>query len=496
MKPSPFGRIALLLAGALLGLYVLLLHPSASQAQVPTADQFRYVLERVEVDGNRKTSTSVIKREMVVGAGDVIDVHDPRIDESKWRLIGTGWFDQVELSLRRGKERGFVVLVVHVQERNTIVLQRVAIGVSRGVERTSDRSNDILPYVGFQLSERNLLGTGKTLALTTLLSQQQQGVRVGFFDPSFFQSPFLFSTSAFFLNGLEFFGNDPLVSIRCPPPGEGVCPPEVEAENAVVFYKRYGASVGMGHDLGSFTRFTLDWQVEGVQVDFSPDAASEVVGGEVRPLDFHILDGRSRLSTARFGLIYDRRDNPVLASRGTLVRFHGDLASAVFGSEYDFLKLQVLARHWYPLGRGHLRVGLFAGVLSGDAPFFHRFFVSDLSDLIPSRILGMNLDNRRAPNLLRTAVGEARSGELAGRVDVEYGFSLYRGRGFFRAVDGYVGAGVIALTHHDDVQVGLAGYSGASRIPADMTFDFGLRADTEIGVLQLGFSSLLAFFVL
>src|SRR5262249_52991096 len=149
------------------------------------------------------------------------------------------------------------------------------------------------------------------------------------------------------------------------------------------------------------------WQAELVDVGVLPDAASERRGRDVVPIDFAIDNGKSFVSTAQFNLLYDRRDDPALPTQGLLIHFRGELGSGLIGSDYDFLRLQTLLRKWVPLPWGHvLRFTGFAGVVFGRAPFFYKFYASDLSDLIPSRVLEMSLDRRPPPNLLHTAIGE------------------------------------------------------------------------------------------
>jgi len=470
-------------------------------AAPPTSDALspiRYVLERVEVRGNDKTADFVVLRYVPFEAGDVLDVDDPDIDGIRYRLLGSGYFETVHLSLTRGSARGRVVLVVEVEERNTIIVEHLALGLSQGVENTTDTASDLLPYLGLTLAETNFLGTGIALSLSGLISERQQGVSVRFNDPTFRGSAFSLGLAGFFNNGREFFGTDALVAVRCPPdldPGEP-CPAEVEANSAVVFYRRYGLRVGSGVDLGNAAWLTLDWQPELVDVPIRPDAASEMRGTDIEPIDFAIREGTSFLSTLRLGFHYDNRDDPVLPSRGVLVRLMVDGSSPILGSAYNFLKVHGQVRHWVPMpwGHGHsVRFGIYGGVLFGDAPFFFKFYAADLSDLIPSRILEMNVDDRSPPNLLNTSIVERRSGDLAGRVDVEYNLPIYQGHGGLRSVSGYFGGGLYALSDRRDLALSVPGYEGASKVPVDLTFDFGVRFDTSVGMFQVGFSTLLGF---
>lgn len=470
-------------------------------AQANVEYHIRYFLERIEVHGNTDTRDYVVRRFVPIEEGDVLDVDDPAIETIRWRLLGTGFFSDVRLRLRRGTRRGWVILVIEVEERNTLVIEQIALGISQGVLRTTDTSTDLLPYAGVTLTETNLLGLGMNLSASALASKRQQGVRARFTDPLFLGSGFLFSMAGFYNNGREFFGDDEVrVSIVCPEPDPAdpmeECPPEVLARNAVVFYQRGGMSLGTGHDISASARYTLDWQGELVNVRVRPEAASERRGDDIVPIDFAIEDDLSIVSAVQFNLIYDRRDDPALPTRGTLVRFRTDVASRLLGSDYSFLRTQTLIRHWVPLpwGGHHLRFSAFAGAVFGQSPFFYRFYASDLSDLIPSRILDMNIDSRAPPDLLGTAVAEMRSEELAARVDVEYGLPLYRGEGGLRALNAYFDVGVYALADHRDLRVAVSGYDGLARLPIDLTFDVGVRADTSVGVFQLGFSTMLGFF--
>jgi hypothetical protein len=44
---------------------------------------------------------------------------------------------------------------------------------------------------------------------------------------------------------------------------------------------------------------------------------------------------------------------------------------------------------------------------------------------------------------------------------------------------------------HRDLTDAATGYDGAARVPIDLTYDLGLRIETEVGGFSLGFSNLL-----
>jgi hypothetical protein len=474
---------------------------TATEELAPVASggaPIRYRLEDIRVRSAR-TRSSVIAGFVPLERGGRFDVDDPRIEEIRWRLLGTGWFDEVKLSLVRGKSRGWVVLEIDVKERNTLLIEQFAMGLSRVVSSSTATHDVLRPYVGLGLVETNLLGLGVSLSGTAAVTPQQSGLHFGYHDPRVGGSGFSLSGRVFHNYAREFFGRNPLVAITCPvpPPDEedpADCDPDVKAERAVVIYHRTGVGLGTGHEISSRLRYRLDWLGEYINVLSKPQAASTQRGSAIVPIDFRIADGQSHVSSLRFGLIFDNRDHPALPTRGQYVDFSARFATHLLGSSYDFARFELWARHWIPLPWSHvISVGLFMGTLFGDAPFFYNFYAADLSDLLPSRVLELNLDRRRTLNLLGTSIVEMDMEDLAARLDLQYKLALHRSGGFVRGVDAYVGAGVFMLTRREDLRVGIPGYHGVSRFPIDLTFDLGVQADTDIGLFKLGFSTLIGF---
>lgn len=452
--------------------------------------RLRYYLARVDVRGNERTRARVIRSFVEIERGAVIDPESDVLEALEWRLRGTGWFKSVRLSLEPAPRRNWVVLVIEVEERNSITMSGLTFGVSEGLNGSRDTSRDTVPYLGATVADTNFVGTGSTLGLSTLLSPRAYGFRLFYDHPRLF-GDWAFRVAPYFYKARQYFGNEPSVSWRCDDPTVDDCEDEAEARSAVIFYRRSGASIGTGASLGGATHLSMDYQLDVLERRAGPDAGSERFGtGPPRPIDFAIHHGTSFVSMFRLSLTYDKRDDPAMTSRGVLVHFNADLGHHALGSDYDFLRTQVLFRAWQPLSFGSLRFGVFAGAVFGDAPFYLKFNVSDLTDLIPSRQLEMQLDRRAPPNLLRTSISELRNEELAARLDLEYAFPIYRSRGSLRGINAYFNVGVYTLLDQDNIALAIPGFEGASRAPLDLTFDAGLRFDTRIGVLQIGLSTI------
>jgi outer membrane protein insertion porin family len=95
-----------------------------------TSQSIRYTLENIEVRGNVRSRARVVLRYLPFKPGDIIDVDDPEVELTRYRLLGTGFFRDVQFSLRKGSQRGNVVLIVEVVERNTIIVNNLWMGLS------------------------------------------------------------------------------------------------------------------------------------------------------------------------------------------------------------------------------------------------------------------------------------------------------------------------------------------------------------------------------
>jgi len=468
--------------------------PAETTSEAPS---LRYYFAGLRVSGNESTRTSVIRGFVPFEEGDVLDPRSEELEDIEWRLRGTGWFNEVEVSLARGDRRGWVVIVIEVEERNTIVVSQLVAGISEGLRRTSDSSSDAVPYLGFTLAETNLAGTGARLGLSVLGSTRAQAFRLEYDNPHLLPRGWRLGAQAFFNNGRHYFGNGS-VTVDCRD-DEGMLLPDCEEEflsrNIVVFYRRAGLALTTGHALGPNTRLQLGWQVELVKPIGNIPTASIDYGPERRPFVPNIQDELSWLSVLRTAIEYDKRDDPTMTTRGIHFRLDGELSSGVLGSSYDFLRIRTTFRAWAGLPwAGHsLRFSLFLGSVFGEAPFFYQFQIADLTDLVPSQVFDMQLDRRGAPNLLGTSIQEMRVEEFAGRFDIQYELPLFRSARRLRRLNAYFNIGLLYLADPRSLTLAVPGYEGAAKAPIDLTFDVGLRFDTRIGVFQIGFSNILGF---
>ena len=98
----------------------------------------RYLVEAIELRGHVETSEAYIFRLMGLEAGQLIGPKDDRVELARLRLLASGNFLSVDMSLRRGSAPGRVILVVRLEERGTILLNDVYLGTSEATEFWGD----------------------------------------------------------------------------------------------------------------------------------------------------------------------------------------------------------------------------------------------------------------------------------------------------------------------------------------------------------------------
>jgi outer membrane protein assembly factor BamA len=453
---------------------------SSSIVRSPGHVGLRYTLEGVEIRGNTTTLARVILRYVPYRPGDTLDVGDKEIELTRYRLLGTGFFREVNLSLRRGSRRGNVILVVSVVERNTITVNNVWLGLATDANPDGS-TRPITAYGGLDVSENNLAGTGIALGGALVVADNQLGLRARVADHAFLGTAWTLEAQFLYNHAEDFFGNK---DVLIDDPTQ-----QVLQDYAVVQYDRFGGSLGAGHDLGLSTQIFLNYRLEGLNATL-PVAASDHRGNDIEPIDFYILPGSSILSTLSATVRYDTRDEPVLTTGGDVVSAVVDASLTPLGSDYPYAKVQLRAQHFHRLPWGHvLRLDAFAGGIFGTAPLFEKFYVGDFSDLLPDRALDLNFDRRTAPNYFNTDISLVRYGQYAAELNAEYRVPIYHGTRSIYGVDLFASAGLYGDCNAQDLTNPAAGYTGFATVPIDLTFNLGLRADTAFGGVVLGLSN-------
>ncbi len=426
----------------------------APPAETPSSATRRYVVERIQLDGLRRTRPSEVRRHLALAEGELFD--DKAVLLSRLRLSQLGWFSRVETRVERGSERGLVVLVFEFTERNTLIVSDLVIG-STGPQPI---------YGGLGLSEGNFLGLGLSLSGAFVyggapaerpLDPARFALRGAFFAPdvALARLPLVFGASALALRGEEFTCSDP----ECGQfQGHYGRAPRLR-------YERFGAELTAGIRPGPFERLLAGYRLERLDANTIADSA----GASGPPPSIRL--GRSTLAALAATYDRDTRNDLFFPTDGTRLALNIVLGSQVLGGDYEYSRylLQVESDHALPRGHGLKLLGA-AGAVQGDAPFFERFYPADFAYFSVGPALGRALELNFST--------DSRYDAYLAMLGAEYGIPLWSQGRFFNR--GYLALGSRWLYSAARAK---AGRTRASRTP--FSGDVALRLDTPVGSFNL-----------
>ena len=249
----------------------------------------RVYIERINVRGNVRTLDRVIRREFRLAEGDAYN--RTLVDKARKKLLGLNFFKKVDISTELGSAPDKVIINVDVEEKST---GELSLGV--GYSTTDAVVGDI------SLTERNLMGRGQYLRLSTSLSIKRQQLDLRFTEPYFLGRNVSF--------GVDIYGT------------------ETDLKSSAGYKSRQvGAGLRFGfpimEDLFLNTRYSLTRD----QI-FDVDATA--------PLAIRSAQGKSWVSQAGYTLSYDKLDNPVRPTEGFKLVLDQDLAG--LGGDVFYLR--------------------------------------------------------------------------------------------------------------------------------------------------------------
>ncbi len=441
-------------------------------------------IAEVEVRGREQVSArqigGILRREGLVAGARVLWPADPRIARARDRLRATGYFKAVTLGLEPVAGRDDeVVLVLLLQERSSASLQEVYLGSSR-----------MTPFHGgLSVVERNFLGRavhiGGALVWGTLptiaQSRRQQAYQLTAEVPRLGTAPLGVRGSAFVISSAEPYRvagheNDPDPSLF-----------------RAVDIGRVGGTVGLTFPVLPTLTLGVDYRFERVDA-IVPEAPMWVrPDGDVVPVDVGLRRGARRLTSVHFGLVWDARDDVVLAGKGARIAFDLQLSSPATGSQYEYVKLVIAGGYSFRMPWRHwLTPSFTGGQIAGRAPVFERFYAGDLSAWTPGRELGIRYSTRNPIDVLGTGIDNRTFGVLFGRLDLDYTIPLFR-RARTRGVYGgdlFFGAGLFTLVG-DANERRMRRLAGQRVAPLGFGANLGLRIDTAAGTFDISVGNVL-----
>jgi outer membrane protein assembly factor BamA len=404
-------------------------------------------IEAIEVIGNAKTERTVIMRRLLVEVGDL--VNDDRIEESRLRLLNTGYFKSVELSLRRGSERGRVMLVIEVAERNTILIDDLYLGFS---SRTPF-------YGGFGIGESNFLGNGVSTNASFVVGKGRRAVDLHFFVPDLSDTPLQLSGSAIFLQGAEVLD-------------------EREPTSVDLKYGRIGGTLGLGIGVGPAQRVSLDYRLEAVNADRLPNLDPALLRRAPQ-----IQFGDSVMSSLILTYERDTRDDPFVPTQGGRIVLGVEAGTKLIGSSYEFSKYFAEAQQAFLIGDSHsLIIRAFGGLVQGQTPFFNQFFISDYAYFAIGR--------DSLPRAVQLNFSESNDyDDLIFSTGADYSIPIQEGGDLLYRTYVFGGIDISVTASLDEVQEDETGRGTGGQVP--LSFDAGVKLDTWIGNFTVSLSYML-----
>jgi len=285
-------------------------------------------IRNIVIRGNNKTKDKVIRREVLVNPGELMD--EVRIERSENRLKNLGYFSNV----RHYNEKTEVVdkrdLVYEVEEQRTgnfmVGAGFSAIDSLVGFLEITQSNFDILNWPNFT-------GGGQKARLGLEAGTRRQTAEVSWTEPWFLDRPLALTLEAY--HRLRWF--DQYDEIR-------------SGASAGLSYPVKVGRVGVRYTLEMVQMDDVDhgqWFKDPAQTINSTPASYNGTANDYFKYEEEEY-GDNLNSVARLYWSHDTRDQAFVPTKGYQVTVFGDLAEGAFGDN-EFYKLGVNAKKWYSM---------------------------------------------------------------------------------------------------------------------------------------------------
>jgi len=400
--------------------------------QVDESDKF-YV-ESVKIEGNTKTKSTVIIRELVLSPGDVFDM--VRMKASKLRLENTNFFEDVNLTPESTNIPGRRNLKISLKEART---GNVSFGAGySSLERATFFAE--LSQSNFDLFNRHSFfqGAGQKFRIRLQVGSLSNEAILSFEEPWLFQKELALGFSIY----------------------------RQSSSYTSSYYDeiRMGAEIYVRKHLFEYVEGRLSYTDEKIDITNVDPSVSAIILA---------LAGYSRTSKIGLQLLRDVRDKIVNTTRGNRLQVITEFAGGPLGGSNDYYEMEVRGSQFIPVFRAQTQVlGLIArtGVIenfgkSEDVPFYDKFFLGGPDDLrgFEYRDVGP-----------KDPSGIPLGGKTYGMFTAEYSLDVVKPIRFAIFYDaGFVNAKAYDFTpstYNDDFGVGLRMFVAG----APLSLDFGI----------------------
>ncbi|MGR4064976.1 MAG: outer membrane protein assembly factor [Vulcanimicrobiaceae bacterium] len=366
--------------------------PSSIDLKAGTADvKYNIYVARiavVQITGNTRTKDQVIRRELRVRPGMVLNTDAVKRDYE--RLNALGFFSKVEPDIKEGpdpKTPQDVTIVWHVTEQHTASAS-VGFGYQGGLT-----GQGLYGTLGF--SDNNLHGTGNSVGLNFEQGARTYSTQLQFSVPYVGNTPrsqkYSFAANLF-SNGYTYYypvyavgGSGPAIA-----PGTGATPGpipvtlyssnaggQISGVNSTSVSKSIGLSGTLGRRLSDYTNVTASLGAQNIRYDttvpapyYFPQSQANIIAGPTPgPLNSNIYNTNGtfgiqassianintglpyRLNTFSLGATSITLDNPLNPSRGWNTTLQEIFSAPSIGSDFQYTQTNLSAARFFPVLR-------------------------------------------------------------------------------------------------------------------------------------------------
>lgn len=399
----------------------------------------QYSVESVNIEGNTKTKSVVILRELVLGPGDVFNTE--RMNISKNRLDNTRFFEDVNMTPEVTNIPGRRNLKVVVREGRTGNL-------TFGAGFSSLESAVIFAEVSqgnFDLLNRRSFfqGDGQKFRLRMQLGSRSSEVVMSFEEPWLFERELA-------VGGQVFRSSS-------------------DYNSAIYEEIRTGGEIYLRKRLFEWVEGRFSYTYEVVEIANVDPSASPI---------FQELEGEQRVSKLGFQLLRDTRDKIINTTSGNRAELLTEFAGGPLGADVDYYKAEFRGSQFLPLFATQSQVLSIIGRLgvverfgdSANVPFYDRFFLGG-----PYTLRGFEYRDVGP----RDPSGEPLGGKSYGLLSLEYTIDIVSPIRFAIFYDaGFVNADAYDFSpgrYNDNFGFGL----GLFVAGAPLRLDFGIPITTD-----------------
>jgi len=304
-------------------------------------------VQRINIVGNTRTKDKVIRREVLIAPGDILN--SVRVETTKKRLDNLGYFEKVETFPEDTGVAGRKDLTIQVQEKRTGSLNFGA-GFSTidqlvGFVEMTQGNFDLFNWPTFT-------GAGQKFRFRIQYGNQRKDITLSLTEPYFMDRRLSLGGELYFREA-DYYSN-------------------------IYTQRNYGFSVEMRKQIAPFTAASLGYRLEKIELfDVDPAASSQIL----------IEQGTTTKSQITLGVANDTRDNPFLTRTGHRIAFTPYVAGGFLGGNEQIVGFALEGRQYFHLYKDSILV-LSAQAASvdtwGDGTFVHiydRLFLGGSNDL-------------------------------------------------------------------------------------------------------------------